>query len=413
MNSLDKNLWKATLFCCLLTLFTACGDSKDDDKEEGTNPVTNNNSNTDNFESKLLECNLPAGETLTLTNRNDHIDYIVDCKYNIKGHLNIEKDVTIQFQTDAGFAIYDKGYLKAIGTKNAPVLFTGVDKTEGSWRGVFFNSNHVNNELSYTTIEYAGGEAFNSNGDKGSIIVYAGARLKANNNTLRHGEMYGVTMNYGEAEVQLHNNEINTHKAPLHIQGQYVDKVVGGKYVNNSTNAILINNYTSTISDNCRWRELGVPYHILDRMVVVAGGNMVVDAGVTMAFAGDVQLVIDEGASGSKPSLVAVGKEVDSDSIAKPITFTGINKIQGAWKGIYFDSPNPLNQIAFAKIEYASNPAQEGAIEVWAGTVLSVHDVEFKEIQNCAIHGGHKGYLNAVTTSNLIYTNTSRGLCEE
>ena len=405
MKNRNQNLWKTIVFSSVLILFSACGDEKKD--EVSPSPQSNNNSDSNNLESKLLECNLPEGETLTLTNRNNQVDYIVDCKYIISGHLNIEENVTIEFQSDAGFSVNSNGYLHAKGTEKAPITFTGLDKTKGSWRGIFFDSNHVNNELTHTIIEYAGGNSFNSNDDRGSIIVYAGAKLKANNNTLKNGKEYGINLSYSASDVIINNNKITTHKAPMFIQGQYVDKVVGGTYVGNVTDAILINNYTSVISDDCRWRKLDVPYHILDRLVVVAGGgHMTVDAGVIMAFAADTGLEINEGASGTKPSLIAVGTEDE------PIIFTGLNKVKGAWKGFYFDSPHPSNEIAFSRIEYASTPSQKGAVEVWADTVLSIHDVEFKDILNCAVHGGNIGYLDDVTTSNILYTNTGGGLCE-
>lgn len=84
----------------------------------------------------------------------------------------------------------------------------------------------------------------------------------------------------------------------------------------------------------------------------------------------------------------------------------------GAWQGIYFDTPSPLNKIGFATIEYATNANQEGAIEMWYGTVLNVHDVAFKDIQNCAIHQYISvGDPDTLTTSNLTYTNVTIPYC--
>ena len=99
-----------------------------------------------------------------------------------------------------------------------------------------------------------------------------------------------------------------------------------------------------------------------------------INPGVEMAFGLDGKLEIPEGASGSKPSLIAVGTEQN------PILFTAIDKVEGAWKGIWFDTPSALNEIGFATVEYASNDKQVGAIYAWYGTVLNVHDVLFKDI---------------------------------
>lgn len=124
-----------------------------------------------------------------------------------------------------------------------------------------------------------------------------------------------------------------------------------------------------------------------------------------MKYGLDALLNINEGASGPKPSLIAVG------TAAEPITFTGINEVLGAWRGIYFDTPSPLNEIGFATIEYASNLDQKGAIANWAGVVLNVHDTTFKDIQYCALLND-TNTSTVITTSNLTYVNVGGEICD-
>jgi len=184
----------------------------------------------------------------------------------------------------------------------------------------------------------------------------------------------------------------------MYVAAIYPDTISGGKYTGNNTDAIIV--IGKFITHHAVWKDLGVPYHIIDRLDVVSGGGqLTINPGVTMAFGLDAKFNIDERASGSKPSLIAIGTE------DKHITFTAINKVKGGWKGFYFDSPSPLNEIAFANIEYASNPQQAGAIYTWYGTVLNIHNVNFNHIQRDAIYiESSTNTPSSVTESNNNYS---------
>jgi hypothetical protein len=389
-------LKKSLLLTSALLLLGACGgggsDDKDDDKE---NPPK-----TTLGTKQINDCDLAKGEILKLTNRNDKVDYLFTCQFSVQGSLIIDPDVQIEFASATGFKV-DDGSIQAKGTAAKPIILTGKEKVKGAWKGVFVDSPDVKNELSHVVIDYAGGGHFNSNGDTGGIIIYAGAFLKVKNSTIRNSKTYGINSSYGGSDITLENNTITACDTPIIVDGVYPTTISGGKYTGNTVDAIVVN--SDQIAGNHTWKDLGVPYRISNRLVVIAeAGKLIIKPGVTIEFESDGQLRIDEGASGSPPTLIAVG------TIEKPILFTGVNKVLGAWKGIYFDSPSPINEIAFATIEYASNAKQKGAIEVWAGTVLNVHHVEFKHIKRCSINGD----LNGVTGSNLIPTDVMDEVCE-
>lgn len=353
------------------------------------------------LETEILDCtNLVPGETLTLENRNSGIDYIIDCVYVIQGDMIINPGVTIQFATDAGLRVYETGSLQILGQSNDQVLLTGEDSTPGSWRGVFFESNDVKNKIEYAEIKYAGGEAFNSNGDQGAVIVWADTRLNMNNTIITNSETYGFNASYGGDELLLDNNTITNCDAPMLIEGAYPTAITGGSYIGNTLDAIIVT--ADQITGDHNWRKLNVPYHLPEGLQVIAGGKLSIMPGVILKFGLDTRLFINEGASGPKPSLIAVGTPIE------PIIFTGINNVLGAWKGVYFDTPSPLNEIGFATIEYASNPDQTGAIYMWYGTVLNVHDVTFKDIQNCAFTTETDPSLS---TSNITYVNVTNQSC--
>lgn len=346
---------------------------------------------------------LATGETHTLNNINNGVDYIIDCVFVVNGDLTIDPGVTIQFGTNAGLKVSNTGSIQALGTSDIPILFTGEDKIAGSWRGVFIDSNDSKNTLQYTQIDYAGGESFNSNGDLGAVIVWSDTRLKMINSTIRQSAAFGFNASYGGDKLILQNNVITTSKAPMLVNGAYPTSISGGTYTGNETDSIFVN--SDQISGQHNWTNLGVPYRIANRLVVIAGGELTIQPGVTLEFEDDGQLAVHEGASGSAPSLVAVGTE------QQPITFTAVNKVLGAWQGIYFDTPSPLNEIAFATIAYASNSRQEGAISPWSDAVVNVHDVSFENIQKCAFYLAPFKANPNLSTSNNTFTNVSDELC--
>lgn len=337
---------------------------------------------------------LAKDEARTLHNINNGVDYIIDCNYIVKGDLVIDPDVTIQFGTDSGISIF--GSIQAIGTPEQPILLTGEDKNAGSWRGILIDSNDSKNTLQYTQIDYAGG------GDLGAVIV-TGSRLKMTDTTIRHSAAYGLNASYGGANLTLKDNVITASKAPMIMNGAYPTTISGGTYVGNETDAIFV--ISDQITGQHNWTNLGIPYRIANRLVVIAGGELTIQPGVTLEFEDDGELNVDEGASGSPPSLIAVGTEQN------PITFTGVNKVLGAWKGIYFDTPSPLNEIGFANISYASNPRRDAAVYTWAASVANVHDVNFESIQNCAFNEGTTKPNPNLSISNITYSNVGVEIC--
>ena len=361
---LKKKTVQAMLVSTTMVLLSACG---------GGGGGGGNGGN--GAHATVLDCHLGAGETLTLTNHSTGTDYIVDCVYTVSGNMVIEPGVTIEFLSDTGFEIDgNQASLKAVGTQAEPITFTNTDGIRGAWRGIFFDSNNVKNELSHTIIEYAGGGAFNSNGDKGSVIIYAGAQLKANNNELYDGKSYGFNLSYNGSDVVLKDNTIETHKAPMYLKAQYVDRVQGGTYTGNDTDAIFVPN--SGIGDTRRFRDLGVPYHVVGNLVVGMDGKLTIDPGVTMKFGQNVIFSVNEHTwnGNEHPYVRAIG------TANKKITFTTI-VANGLWKGFSYDTENSLNALQYAVI----NNAEKG-VYAWYHTKLTIDHVDFADISSHAIH---------------------------
>lgn len=352
-----------------------------------------------------LDCDLVAtGASRTLPDLGLPVDYILNCRGVVDGDLTIEPGVTIQFGTDAGIVVNESGSFSAVGTAADNIIFTGEDKVAGAWSGLIFFSNDIKNKLEYCTVEYAGGSAFNSNGDLGAIIIWADVRLNMANCTIQKSAAYGINASYSGSEVTMTDNIITQNDMPMYIDANLASGISGGSYVGNNDDAILL--FGFRMKTDHTWLDLDAPYRLnAERELWVDGAKLVISAGVTMEFENGASLNIgDSDAS----TLIAVG------TAQNPILFTGVVKQAGAWGGINFNfTQSPENEIAFATIEYAGNEANEGAVYLWADPVLNIHDVTIKESKTCGIKMDPLPGISNFTQSNNVFINNAGGdICE-
>lgn len=366
---------KTTNLLFILIFITSIIACKKDDLKDSVIPIT-------------LDCNsFNTDGNHVLKNRGEGIDYTVDCILPIKGDLTIEPGVVIQFTSDAGFKIDGTGSLNATGTIEKNIKFIGKDNVKGSWLGLYFDSYDIKNSLSHCTIENAGGNSFNSNGDKGAIIVWADSKLAINDSKIINSAEYGINANYSGAKLSLTNNLITGCNMPMFLNAEYVGDISGGTYTGNTTDAIYIEtslNYGKILTAQT-WEDLGIPYRIK------SGGYIVVDevyfqiaAGVTIEFETETGIKIKSGASFS-----AIGTATEQ------ILFTGVIKQAGAWESIQFISTSsPLNEISYAKIEYGGESRADGVIYMDYDPDLKLSNVYFSNIEACAIFDGPKFDFN-------------------
>ncbi|WP_254522091.1 hypothetical protein [Natrinema caseinilyticum] len=99
----------------------------------------------------------------------------------------------MSFESNAGLEVWSTGSLDATGTADAPITFTGEQKTAGFWRGLSYReSDRVENRLVYVVVEHAGTERFNHRVEPANVTAYIGSRLLVENATIRNGAGYGL-----------------------------------------------------------------------------------------------------------------------------------------------------------------------------------------------------------------------------
>lgn len=363
----------------------------------------NNNTPTVTKDPITIGCNddIPNGKLVDDPDRP--VDYRFTCKYSINSDVTIDAGTVIEFETDAGLSVGDKGSLSSNGTASAPVIMTGVDKTVGSWKGIIFDSDDTKNKLMYTNIMYAGGSAFNSNGDLGAIVVWADTKLTVQGCKVTKSASYALNANYGGAELTLSNNTFTENQTPMRLKGTLLKYASGSdNYTGNTNDVVHLNFSTSSISTACTWHKISVPYETINSSTMNINDAVTVEPGVEVRFASGGGLKINQNGS-----FKAVGTALE------PIVFRGVVEAVGAWDGIYFGfTTNPLNEIGYAKIMHAGS-SMDGAIMMWAKPVLNVHDVAFSDIKTCALYAAPSTSSpnTNLTTGNNTYTNVGGQIC--
>lgn len=363
----------------------------------------------------VLDCNyFTQNPNVVLEdNPNAPVDYIVTCVMRIEDNVTIEPGVTIVFQKDTGLRVYQQGSLKAAGTEDKPITFTGEEKARGHWAGIYFASSNSRNEISNSIIEYAGSDYGIASGDNAAIKLYSSssghASVKITDNLIQHNKNFGINLHTGNEEAVISSNTFKSNERAIRLKVEAVGLLDGNnEYIDNDINKITLYAYTSSFSGNKTWQKASVPY-LLYNGSASSGfrvtGNLTVEAGTIIEMSAASQIKVENHAS-----LKMIGTEDDY------ITIRGVEQTAGFWRNIVFDfTTNPNNILKYVKIQNAGNnpTSTKGAIYMWATPMVTAENVEFKDVLTCAFYAAP--YTSSpnpnLTTSNITYINTGGEIC--
>ena len=348
--------------------------------------------------------------------KGDGVDYIIEAEsvygyYEVEGELVIEDGVTIVFKEDAGLSVRGTGVIKTLGTSAKGIVLRGESNNNiGTWKGVYVESNK-SNSFSYTTIKGGGGDSFNSNNNKGNLIIYAGAKIAVNNCQFMNSPTYGVNIDYytNVDITSFMSNHFLDNGTPLLVRGNNANIVDATNRFSNNTNNYVQVIVGTEIRTAQTWQALEIPYRLyadggFTLQEVGNNGSLTIAKGATVEF---------ESQTGFKVN--TTGAFIAKGTSGEPITFRGSNATAGYWNGIQFwFTQNPLNEISYANIEHAGSG--DGAIYMWADPKLTIKDVSFKSISSCAFYDAPKGTAGTnnpkLTQSNNTYTNVGSQYCK-
>lgn len=254
--------------------------------------------------------------------------------------LTINPGVKLVFAQGRSLDVDSDGVLKAIGTEQHPITFTGELPSPGYWDGIRIDS-VVTSELDYVTVEYGGADGFT----EASVGVAFDGRLSVAHALIRHGSGYGVTVSASSARLtRFENNTVTLNEQPpIYLPANNIGVIAGNNVLSgNVTDVGGDRDYIflfedSDVTSDQTWSVTDVPYRvthtdILAQLTVVPGANL--------EFTDGGRFDVRDGGT-----LIADGSE------EKPILFTGVQKSSGYWTGlqIYNNTANLLNHVV---IEY-------------------------------------------------------------
>jgi len=330
---------------------------------------------------EVLDCNAFSSNITLIDYPNRPIDYIINCKIRVNASVVINPGVVIAFDQNAGINISgNSASFVAEGTADKPITFTGKEQVKGYWAGIISFNNNPINSLKYCTVEYAGGDSFNSNGDKGNIILYASGALKIDNCIIRKGADVGLRANYGNSEFSSSNSVYTENLAPMNIEDKYIGVPNSSDdYTGNATDRILLRHYTSRIGTETA-KKINVPYRFTGGITAI-NEVLTVEAGVEFEMATGAGIKVEE--NQGKGGIKMVGSVNDS------IRVYGMLDVSGGWKNIYIDGENPINEMAFVSFKNGGQDptSSYGVVKLWYDALLNIHDVTFIDTKSpaCAI----------------------------
>jgi plastocyanin len=256
--------------------------------------------------------------------------------------LTIEAGTIVRFGANAGISVEgDTAALVADGGTGNSITLTGEQQTAGFWKGILFDSDNPLNVLDHVVVEYAGGENWSVTGEAANVSLDNNAQATISNSTIRHSAAYGLQ---AENDTQLPGftgNAITENDVPVLIPTILIGSMdAGSTYSGNTGDYVLVDDQTTT--NDISVAAIDVPYR-LDGSHVVEAGELTIAAGTTIEFTANSSIEI----STDSAALIASGES------GSPITMTGSQQTAGFWKGILFDSDNPLNVLDYVVVEYA------------------------------------------------------------
>jgi hypothetical protein len=379
------NFYPAIILVLLsFSLFQSC-------KKEDVTPVAT---------TITLKTNITTAQTLK--DLGSGIDYIVEGNLDVKGvTLTIEPGVVIQFAQNASLRMIDFGAMKANGTSASPILFTGAQKTKGFWKGLIFEStNNTDNQLEFCTIEYAGEAAAYSTTIKGALLAGTffsePVLLSLKNVTVHHNSNNGLYIDDRATLSALDNCTFTDNAFPIKAMEEGINSIDNDNKFTGNTNDVVEFAYYggATINTSSKIRALAIPYRFTsDDLQAFKGATITFEAGVKMQMG-----------QNSKISSYNGGIILMEGTAAQPITFDGVQKTRGFWKGILSDGAGSSVTLKYVNVNDGGDLASgtNAMISQYAtGSALYVSNCKMANFSKYGLSYLEKGIFNAdIATSN-------------
>jgi hypothetical protein len=258
-------------------------------------------------------------------------DYIVTADIRVTANLTIQPGVIIEFEEDKGMQVMAGGAIVAEGSENQPIIFTGVEKQTGFWKGLAFASNSSLNNLQYTIVEYGGSSEFPES-PKANISVpgdaFSGSVLRISNSIIRNSGAYGIyaggMSSIPEFVDMVVTNNIGTaiYCSPKNIS--HIDPHT--EFYGNGFNGVATGGVLNE-GDVVSWYPLSSGSYQITSDLTVAS-KLLISAGAVFKMSKNVLITVAPGAFFSV-----------NGTAGSPVVFEGSSTISdNGWRGILLQS---------------------------------------------------------------------------
>ncbi|WP_162054237.1 PKD domain-containing protein [Pontibacter pamirensis] len=327
-------------------------------------------------------------------------DYIVTNNIQVKARVAIAPGVVIEFEADKGLEVLPQGYITARGTATQKIVFTGKTKTPGFWKGILFDSNNALNELTQVEVGYAGSstmrdmpENVKTNvGITGTAITAASLSVK--NSSFTNANGYGMYV-LGEIPVFSDNSFSDNSSLPLFVTANQIHKLDAASTFTGAAGSNMIG-----IGGTVHQQTTGVTWPLMqDGTKYVAIHDLAIEGGVTVAPGVSIEFMSNKGLSVNWTGYLKA-----KGTAANKITFTGLDKMKGFWKGIIIQSNNSMNEMDHVEVSYGGkgdyatgNQAFKANVVLWGDFSMIGQEGTLKVSNSSFTHSG--GYGMAVQSA--------------
>jgi len=300
-------------------------------------------------------------------------DYIVTDYIDVEAVLTIDPGVVIMFDANAGFFVTEvntaKGAIIAQGTASDSIIFTGVQKSKGYWRGIAVESADARNAFDYVVLEYAGSDYLTTYGTSiklnGGLAIEGVTGFNGNlslaNSTIKSCDGYGFIIEEGTVLKGFSSNLFqNNTLAAVHLDADNAGNLDSETSFDggNGFDGVVINasgSPTHSLTTDATWPALsnGSAYRVEQSFVTVA--QLTIMPGATIEFEANQTIIFRQDLDTPLGVIKAIGTET------QPITFTGAAKTAGYWQGLIIQSSSTSNKMDYCIVEYGGSDPIDGS----------------------------------------------------
>lgn len=271
------------------------------------------------------------------------IDYLVTESINVEAEFIIMPGVVMAFAEDKGLQIVN-GFISAKGTANNLIIFKGSDNIAASWKGILIHSNSEFNEFEHVRIEQGGSSAFNESAVRANLAIagttFSGGAVKIRETLFKSSGGYGFYLQGMSLLNHFSSNSFIDNERAVYIAASQLHKIDVGNHTANTGTLEIETGGPVIREEPITWKRIDNGHYLVTSPITISSG-VTIEPGASFHMRTGMTInVTDNG------YLKAVG------SPEARIVFTSTGETV-YWNGLYFNSYNEDNKLAFCDVAQA------------------------------------------------------------